>query len=63
MLEQRPARQGLGSVIGYLSIATRYGVVAAEQHETVQWTGGDGQVRRARVPQVWFVKEKRDELV
>jgi hypothetical protein len=63
VLEQRPARQGLGSVIGYLSIATRYGVVAAEQHETVQWTGGDGQVRRARVPQVWFVKEKRDELV
>jgi hypothetical protein len=63
VLEQRPARQGLGSVIGYLSIATRHGVVATEQRETVQWTGGDGHVRRARVPQVWFVKEKRDELV
>ena len=63
VLEQRPARQGLGSVIGFLSIATRHGVVAPDQRESVMWLGGDGQLRRARVPLVWFVKEKRDELV
>lgn len=63
VLEQRPARQGLGSVIGFLSIATRHGVVAQDQRESVMWLGGDGELRRARVPLVWFVKEKRDELV
>lgn len=26
-------------------------------------TGGDGVVRRARVPLIWFLKERRDELV
>lgn len=63
VLEQRPARQGLGSVIGFLSIATRHGEVVPDQRENVMWLGGDGQLRRARVPLVWFVKEKRDELV
>ena len=63
VLRERPARQGLGSVIGYLSIGTRHGVVVPDQLETVQWTGADGVVRRARVPLVWFLKERRDELV
>ena len=63
VLRERPARQGLGSVIGYLSIGTRHGMVVRDQLETVEWTGGDGNVRRARVPLVWFLKERRDELV
>lgn len=63
VLRERPARQGLGSVIGYLSIGTRHGMVVRDQLETVEWTGGDGKVRRARVPLVWFLKERRDELV
>ena len=62
VLERRPAEQGLGSVIGYLSLATRHGVVADAQHETVSWLGGDGYWRHARVPLVWFLKEKRDEF-
>ncbi|MGV8961626.1 MAG: DUF3375 domain-containing protein [Stenotrophomonas sp.] len=63
VLQRRPAAQGLGSVIGYLSIGTRHGVVVENELETVQWTGNDGVHRRARVPLVWFLKEKRDELV
>ncbi|AKK66109.1 DUF3375 domain-containing protein [Xanthomonas translucens] len=62
VLTQREASQGLGSVIGYLSLGTRHGVVAAGQHEIAQWRGGDGQWRRARIPLVWFTQEKRHEL-
>lgn len=62
-LEKKPAAQGLGSVIGYLSLGTRHGVVAEGELETVQWQGGDGAIRRARIPLIWFLKEKRDELV
>jgi hypothetical protein len=62
-LRERPAAQGLGSVIGYLSLGTRHGVVVEHERETVQWEGGDGAQRRARIPLVWFTQEKRDELV
>jgi len=62
-LAQRPAAQGLGTVIGYLSLGTRHGVVSENEWETVQWEGGDGSVRRARIPLVRFTREKRDELV
>ncbi|MEL4893657.1 DUF3375 domain-containing protein [Xanthomonas protegens] len=62
-LRQRPAAQGLGSVIGYLALGTRHGVVVDGEWEAVQWEGGDGQVRRARIPLVWFTKEKRNEMV
>ncbi|KAG0953580.1 hypothetical protein G6F31_013399 [Rhizopus arrhizus] len=49
-LSQREAPQGLGSVIGYLSRGTRFGNVVAGEQELAQWRGGDGQVRRARIP-------------
>ncbi|HUB88183.1 MAG TPA: DUF3375 domain-containing protein [Dyella sp.] len=62
VLDRRPAEQGLGSVVGYLSLATRHGVLAKDQHEAVSWKGGDGQWRHARIPLVWFLKEKRHEL-
>jgi hypothetical protein len=62
VLQRRPAEQGLGSVVGYLSLATRHGVVAEGQLEAVSWEGGDGQWRHARIPMVWFLKEKRHEL-
>jgi hypothetical protein len=63
VLDRRPAQQGLGSVIGYLSLGTRHGVIASEQHEAVRWLGGDGSWRHARIPLIWFVGEKRNELV
>lgn len=61
VLERHPAEQGLGSVVGYLTLGSRHGVVAAGS-EQVSWIGRDGQRRRARIPLVYFVKEKRDEL-
>ena len=61
-LSQREAPQGLGSVIGYLSLGTRFGNVVAGEQELAQWRGGDGQVRRARIPLVWFTQERRHEL-
>lgn len=63
VLRERPAMQGLGSVVGHLSLASRHGIVPAEGHETVSWTGGDGCARSARIPLAWFVREKRDALV
>lgn len=62
VLQRRPAEQGLGSVIGFLSLATRYGLVADDRLEDVEWQGGDGRWRQARIPLVWFTKEKRNEL-
>ncbi|WOB26388.1 MULTISPECIES: DUF3375 domain-containing protein [Xanthomonas] len=61
-LTQRQATQGLGSVIGYLSLGTRHGIVSADQSEVAQWRGSDGQWRRARIPLIWFTQEKRHEL-
>jgi hypothetical protein len=61
-LSQREAPQGLGSVIGYLSLGTRHGTVVEGEQETAHWRGGDGQWRRARIPLVWFTQEKRHEL-
>ncbi|HUA80461.1 MAG TPA: DUF3375 domain-containing protein [Dyella sp.] len=62
VLTHRPAEQGLGSIIGYLSLATRHGVVADDEQEIVIWQGSDGSERRARIPLVWFLKEKRHEF-
>jgi Protein of unknown function (DUF3375) len=62
VLRQRPAEQGLGTIIGYLSLATRHGVVSDDADETVSWLGGDGVWRHARIPSVWFLKEKRHEF-
>ncbi|GAB2570046.1 DUF3375 domain-containing protein [Dyella jejuensis] len=62
VLARRPAEQGLGSIIGYLSLATRHGVIADGEHEAISWRGNDSNERHARIPLVWFLKEKRDEL-
>lgn len=62
ILAQRPAAQGLGSIIGLLALAGRHGITATGEAETVHWQGGDGQTRRARIAKVWFTEGKRDEL-
>lgn len=60
VLREFPAEQGLGSVIGLLSLAHRHGV-RGEQVEIVNWIGGDGLPRQAHIPQLLFVKESFDE--
>ena len=62
LLEIFPAEQGLGSVVGYVALGAKHGEVTTEI-ETVEWQGDDGQVRRARVPTIYFMKERYVELV
>jgi hypothetical protein len=61
VLDSYPAAQGLGSVIGLVALGSRYGI-KGEGHEVVHWTGRDDCERRARVPTVYFVKERASEL-
>jgi len=54
LLAEYPAEQGLGTVIGYLSLGLRDGIVA-EGTERASWRGPDGIERSARIPRVYFV--------
>jgi hypothetical protein len=54
VLELFPATQGVGSVIGLLSLAADHGVLG-EGTEEVEWAGADGVHRRARVATHEFV--------
>lgn len=63
ILQRSPARQGLGSVVGLLTLGVRHGVRAPEQVEQVTWTGEDGVERNARIPKFYFSAEKAHELV
>jgi hypothetical protein len=62
VLEQHPATQGLGSVVGLIALGSRHGIKANDK-ETVSWTGNDSLQRSAQIPQIFFVREKIDELV
>ncbi|SUO91614.1 DUF3375 domain-containing protein [Suttonella indologenes] len=57
VLEDFPATQGLGSVLGLLSLASRDGIKTQET-EMVQWQGQDGLLRRARIDKLFFVRDK-----
>jgi len=63
IIEEYPAAQGLGSVVGYIALGSRHGQVTPEQIETVAWQGEDGPWRRVRIPKVYFWQERLDELV
>lgn len=60
-LARFPAEQGLGSVVGYVALGVKHGELTADV-ETVSWLGKDEVARRARVPAIYFVKERRHEL-
>jgi hypothetical protein len=62
VLEQFPAAQGLGSVVGLLALGSRHGF-KADQRETVGWVGGDDERRSARIPKIFFLRERANELV
>jgi hypothetical protein len=61
VLDWYPASQGLGSVVGYMALGSRYGVIAGTK-ETVEWQGNDDQRRVARIPTIYFLKERAHEL-
>ena len=62
VLEQFPAAQGLGSVVGLLALGSRHGF-KADHSETVGWVGGDDERRSARIPKIFFLRERANELV
>lgn len=62
VLERFPAVQGLGSVIGLLTLGSRHGLRAGDQTETVTWMGDDGVARGARIPKFYFSRERVHEL-
>ena len=61
VLEAHPAKQGLGSVVGLMELALRHGIPGSGT-ESLKWTGLDGRERSATVNQLFFVKDKIDEL-
>ena len=61
ILEKFPASQGLGSVVGLISLGSRHGY-KTEEHEIVSWTGGDQQQRSAEIPKIYFLRECIDEF-
>jgi len=68
VLEQHPAVQGLGSIVGLLALGSRYGfkidsLTGLSATEIVSWTGDDDQLRSAKIPKIFFLKEAADEMV
>lgn len=61
VLVRFPATQGLGSVLGLLALGSRHGLVGSAT-ETVEWTGSDELARRARIPVIYFLRERLHEL-
>ncbi|MCG7413463.1 MULTISPECIES: DUF3375 domain-containing protein [Microbacterium] len=54
VLDRHPATQGLASVLGLFSLATRQGRVDETHLEEVAWLGPHGLLRRASVPRHEF---------
>ena len=61
LLAAFPAEQGLGSVVGYVALGAKHGEIAPES-EIVSWVGDDRISRRARVPAIYFVRERVHEF-
>jgi hypothetical protein len=61
LLRVFPATQGLGSVVGYIYLALRFGQVS-ESKMHVSWSGMDGVDRSALVPAAYFLKDRGHEL-
>lgn len=62
VLTEFPAEQGLGSVVGYVALGAKHGEVT-DSTEVVSWAGDDATQRRAKVPTIYFMRERYLELV
>lgn len=60
LVDAYPATQGLGTIVGYLSLGSRYGA-QAQGLQLVSWTTKDTE-RAARIPTVLFTKDTINEL-
>ena len=61
VLAEYPAEQGLGSVVGYVALGSKHGEVT-DGTEFVVWEGDDEVQRRAKVPTIYFMRERYLEL-
>lgn len=61
VLKRFPAEQGLGSIVGYVALGAKHGEVT-DGREIVAWEGGDEVLRRAKVPAIFFMRERYGEL-
>jgi hypothetical protein len=61
LLATFPAEQGLGSLVGYIALGARHGVVS-DARDRVCWCGLDGVQRCARIPRIYFVRGHTHEL-
>lgn len=61
VLRAFPAEQGLGSVVGYVALGAKHGEVTQE-FELVTWEGADRVPRRARIPAIYFIRQRVHEL-
>jgi Protein of unknown function (DUF3375) len=61
LLENFPAEQGLGSVVGYVALGAKHGEITQEA-ETVSWEGDDEVIRSARIPTIYFLRERYNEF-
>lgn len=63
-----PVTQGLATIVGYLSLGQRYGIVLQNSErdfhpwERVSWAGQDDIVRQARIAQVLFTRGCLNDL-
>lgn len=62
VLQHFPAEQGLGSVVGYIALGAKHGEVTPAT-ELVSWGFEESNKRQARVPAIYFIRERYDELV
>lgn len=61
VLDRFPANQGLGSVIGLLTLGCKHGI-KSDTHETVAWIGDDNHHRSACIPKIFFLKGHINEF-
>jgi hypothetical protein len=62
VLEQHPAEQGLGSIVGLVALGSRHGIKIDFQ-EKVFWVGNDNVQRSAYIPKIFFSQERIHELI
>lgn len=62
LLQRYPADQGLGTVVGYISLGSKHGVQTEGLTERVTWTTGAGKPRAAHIPMIHFLAERLEEL-
>lgn len=61
MMEAYPVNQGLGTLMGYLSLGARHGL-QIDATDTVSWSDQIGYARSARIAAIYFTAESRDAL-